>query len=56
MRLQYVFSNHNKTGVIPVRKREDNDFLFFKYVTNKNKEKAAPEEIKQEDEEEQSSN
>jgi hypothetical protein len=43
------FPNYYKKRFIPVRKRENNDFLYFKYITNENKEKAAPEEIEQED-------
>jgi hypothetical protein len=37
---------------VPVRNRENNQFLLFKYLTNESKEKTAPEEIEQEDEEE----
>jgi hypothetical protein len=41
---------------VPVRKKEDYDFIYLKYETNESKENTAPEEIEQEDEEEQSSN
>jgi hypothetical protein len=43
-----VFRNYYKNGSAPVRKREDNEFLYFKCETNENKEKAAAEEIEQE--------
>jgi hypothetical protein len=34
-----VFPNYYKKWFVPVRKREDNDFFYFKYVTNESKKK-----------------
>jgi hypothetical protein len=39
--LRDVFPNCYKKGYVPVGKREDNDFLYFKYIANESKEKAA---------------